>query len=230
MAVPIPQYLRQIGVFRSAKDENLTFSIRCTCGGETFTLLKNVPKKAKLSKEDREKVSATKKWEREFYKRIAGLPFRCSISDQCLEDGGRKITVSRRSKNGGIYETHTFKKGGIPLGFNEMNALCPEDYTVIIKAVCDRCKKEHLIFDSRVHGCDAAENDKKDLEEYLFKTRNERVTVEISIKNYWDFEDVEGNGNEGFTAGGYSDMFNYISIRAVTADGKKLNVHRDELG
>lgn len=101
---------------------------------------------------------------------------------------------------------------------------------------CIKCGKEHILFDSRIHGCDSADFDFIEILDYEFtekmfnKNKGKLYKVEISIKNYWDFEDIESNGNEGLTEEDYSVLYNYISIKAINEENKKIKVYSEELG
>ncbi|MCM1514401.1 MAG: hypothetical protein NC090_05370 [Anaeroplasma bactoclasticum] len=68
------------------------------------------------------------------------------------------------------------------------------------------------------------------IEKVFNKNRGKSYKVEILIKNYWDFDDVESNGNEGLTEDDYSILFGYISIKAINEDNKKIKVYSEELG
>ena len=51
--VPVPKYLRNIATKSKEKKENLTMNIRCLCGCNDFIFLKNIPKKAVLTAEQK---------------------------------------------------------------------------------------------------------------------------------------------------------------------------------
>ena len=93
-----------------------------------------------------------------------------------------------------------------------------------------------MLFDNRIHGCDSADFDLNEMLDYEFteKVFNKNIgnsyNVEISIKNYWDFDDVDSNGNEGLTEDDYSILFNYISIKAINDENKKIKVFSEDLG
>ena len=67
-------------------------------------------------------------------------------------------------------------------------------------------------------------------EKVFNKNKGKSYKVEISIKNYWDFEDIESNGNEGLTEEDYSVSYNYISIKAINEENKRIKVYSEELG
>ena len=93
-----------------------------------------------------------------------------------------------------------------------------------------------MLFDNRIHGCDSADFDLNEMLDYEFteKVFNKNIgnsyKVEISIKNYWDFDDVDSNGNEGLTEDDYSILFNYKSIKAINDENKKIKVFSEDLG
>ena len=68
------------------------------------------------------------------------------------------------------------------------------------------------------------------LKKVFNKNKDKSYKVEISIKNYWDFEDIESNGNEGLTEEDYSVLYNCISIKAINEENKIIKVYSEELG
>lgn len=68
------------------------------------------------------------------------------------------------------------------------------------------------------------------LKKVFNKNKGKLYKVEISIKNYWDFEDIESNGNEVLTEEDYSVLYNYISIKAINEEYKKIKIYSEELG
>ena len=60
-----------------------------------------------------------------------------------------------KSKDGEVVALFRTKQGDIPLSMEEIAEIEGDaGDTIIIKAECSKCKKEHLIFDSRIHGND----------------------------------------------------------------------------
>lgn len=244
--IPIPKYLRNIATKIKEKNENLTMHINCECGNDNFLFLKNIPKKAILTAEQKRLVKASDKWYWEEFYPLLYSP-NCAAYYDYPELGYREMIVYN---NKGI-EKRKFDKeidkdrilyyykinyGEFPLSIEEQNKINPIDYTVIIKVKCIKCGKEHILFDSRIHGCASADFDFKEMLDYEFtekvfnKKKGKSYKVEISIKNYWDFEDIESNGNEGLTEEDYSVLYNYISIKAINGENKKIKVYSEDLG
>jgi hypothetical protein len=223
--VLIPKYLREIAEIVDCKTEKLTVRIKCPCGCGGFFVLKNIPKKVKVSKEIAEKIRLSKKWWNEvLYKNENVKRFRGDFSSQISITYGKRNTL-----------VHRFKEGEVPLSEEAMYELQPTDINVVFKAVCANCKKEYLLFDNRIHGNDAADFKPLETEEYAFKRKkigggDAPAELLVAIENFWDFDDIEDNGNEGLTADDYSEMFNGIKIYAVNADGKKIKVYFEDLG
>ena len=139
--------------------------------------------------------------------------------------------------NSKILEYFRIPKGEVPLSMEEISEIEGADYTIIIKAVCTKCKKEHLIFDSRIHGNDAADfKSDKPLQEYKFRpfkingATDVPAQIQVSIKNYWNLADIESNGNPGLTADDYSEMFNQIKIEAIVNEAKPKVIINEDLG
>ena len=244
--IPIPKYLKNIATKIKEKNENLTMHINCECGNDNFLFLKNIPKKVILTDEQRRLIKASEKWWWDEYYPYIESPNRAAFYEY-PELGYREIFIYNER---GI-EDRKFDKvidkerivryfklnyGEFPLDNKEINQLNPIDYTTIIKVKCSKCGKEYMLFDNRIHGCDSADFDLNEMLDYEFteKIFNKNIgnsyKMEISIKNYWDFNDVDSNGNEGLTEDDYSILFNYISIKAINGENKKIKVFSEDLG
>ena len=244
--IPIPKYLKNIATKTKEKNENLTMRINCECGNDNFLFLKNIPKKVILTDEQKRLIKASEKWWWDEYYPYIESPNRAAFYEY-PELGYREIFIYNER---GI-EDRKFDKvidkerivryfklmyGEFPLDIKEINQINPIDYTTIIKVKCSKCGKEYMLFDNRIHGCDSADFDLNEMLDYEFteKVFNKNIgnsyKVEISIKNYWDFDDVDSNGNEGLTEDDYSILFNYISIKAINDENKKIKVFSEDLG
>lgn len=243
--IPVPEYLREIATKVKEKNESLTMHICCQCGCDDFIFLKNITKKAILSDEQKKLIKASEKWWRTEYYPFIQTPNR-AVFYEYPEFGYREIFIydERGIKNKKfdkeidkekIVRYFKLNYGEYPLDQKEINNINPTDYTVIIKAKCSKCSKEHLLFDNRIHGCDSADFENREMQDYEFaekvfdKRKGKSYKAEISIKNYWDFDDVASNGNEGFTSDDYSVLFGYISIKAID-NNRKIKVYSEELG
>ena len=101
---------------------------------------------------------------------------------------------------------------------------------------CASCTEEYLLFDNRIHGNDAADFPPEELEEYSFRQKQigaadgNPTGIHVIIKNYWNCDGVSLNGNEGFTADDYSNMFGKIIIKAYIEGKKLVTIFSEELG
>lgn len=241
----IPKYLRCIATKIKENNERLTMSICCDCGNDNFILFKNIPKKAILSNDKKRLIKKSEKWWHDEYDSYIEWPI-CGAFYEYPELGYREVFVYNKrgiedrkfdkelDKNR-VVKYFKLKYGEFPLSIKEINEMNPKDYTIIIYAKCSKCGKKHLLFDSRIHGCDAVEFSLNEILDYEFKEKvfNKNVgksyKIEISIKNYWGFDDIESNGNDGLTIDDYSILFNHIAIKAIDEE-KKIKVYSEELG
>ncbi|MCM1260420.1 MAG: hypothetical protein NC182_05755 [Prevotella sp.] len=244
--IPIPKHLKKIATKIKEKNESLTMHICCQCGCDDFVFLKNISKKTVLTNEQKKLIKASEKWWWTEYYPLIGAPNR-AVFYEYPELGYKEIFIyNERETENRKFDKEIDKErivryfklnyGEFPLDQKEINQINPIDYTTIIKVKCSKCGKEHLLFDNRIHGCDSADFDlnKRVNYEFIEKVFNKNIgksyKVEILIKNYWDFDDVESNGNEGLTEDDYSILFGYISIKAINEDNKKIKVYSEELG
>ena len=102
----------------------------------------------------------------------------------------------------------------------------------VIKAKCLNCEKEHVIFDSRIHGYDAmtGEKDRKTMEyEPHFKLKcKEAVSLEVKIENDESLEEFKDNTALNFTEEQYSDAFGWIAVYRINSNGKKAKIFDSE--
>lgn len=200
--MPIPNYLKHLAVFEKQKDTWTCFSIKCPCGCEKFTIYENY-----LTKEE-------KALEKPYYDALAEMytldMSRRTTRDEnglqhtwrLLEDGSRKeIIVPARPFFSGITS---------------------------IKIKCVECGKEHLIFDSRIHGYDGmtSELTQETLTyepHFKLKCKN-AVSLQIKIENDETFEEFLNLTGLDFSEKQYSDSFGWIIIYKVDEKGKKTKI------
>lgn len=222
-----PKYLRGYAEPLENKGKRLAVKIKCVCKCDKFLVLKNIPKKSF----DKDLFYENDNW----YKTIErGYPFppddNYRMSEhyfwqkKFFEQDGWYLRIYRAKD---LHENKYDHANTVPIkefffNYDRPNDELPinphdprlqeSDYTVIIKAVCANCGKEYLLFDNRTHGNDAADFEPEKLDEYAFKKKkignaDEPVELLMAIKNFWDFDDIESNGNEGLTADDYSEMY-----------------------
>lgn len=243
MSIKVPKYLRKISKDINISGSKIAFSINCECGCDTFQLLENIPLKAKISREDEGKIRATRKWEKEVFDKFLSelkIPYRYTSKEEgeyreikVYEWDGSIESVWEKNTDFVPLKVFRIKKGEVPLSRSEINKLCPQDRNKVFKVICSVCEKEYLLFDNRIHGNDAADFKPKGLEDYEYKILKQIdiAKINITLENYWDFENIESNGNEGLTADDYSEMFGCIKIEVVNSiSAKKIKVYSEDLG
>jgi hypothetical protein len=231
MYLIVPEYLRVIATKIDILKENGIFSLKCNCDCESFSLLKNRPHKSDITREDAQKIKLTKKWWRDLDENpnIIGVTVNNSGTKQIITLKLREIDSNGQPHK--TTRTIIVTAGNIPLDSSELAQLAKRDDTVILKAKCSACGKEHLLFDSRIHGNDAADFKPEKLEDYAFRQlKGLPAQIQIHIKNFWDLEDIESNQNPELTADDYSEMFGYIKIISTDQSGKKKIIYSSELG
>lgn len=241
----IPKHLRNIASINREKDENLTLDIKCPCGCNKFIIYKNILTKPILEKDVKNKIR--KSWE--WYDKVLD-PLITNLYSAAYynfpEEGYREIIVydsrnmytkfDKEKDKSRIIKCFKINDGEVPLDIKEINRLQPYDDTIIIKITCQDCNKEYILFDNRIHGNDVADFNNDELKEYDFrekvinKKKGHSYKIRVFIKNYWDFENLEINGNEGLSFDDYSDMFGYIKIQAIDDNEKKYIIYSEELG
>lgn len=246
----IPNYLKDIIITDYLDQYTGKFKIKCLCGCEKFFLYKNIKKKVKISKEDRKRIKETEIWKDEVLWPLITNYGDCRKSQSAVyidhpEDKYREIVVydstDLKTKfdiikdKERIFKIFKVNYGEIPLSVSEINAIKKEDVNIIIKIKCSYCNREHILFDSRIHGCDAADFINNELEDYDFKELKingeygKSYNVNITIKNYWDNEE-SNNFNEACMMIDYSNLFNYIKIQVTNETIKKKIIFSEELG
>jgi hypothetical protein len=211
-----------------------------------FQILKNIPQKLKVKMSDdiKKKFDKTKSKQKEFNKFLANGQYGLIGYFSTIDEEGNECRVIMKSEDilkysnkknvpeEKVIKTFKFEKKET-LNLGEYLKLCPTDYNIIYKCKCSNCDNEYLLFDSRLHGNDAVE-DKAELNEYEYKLKKvdgnfEPKKIRITIRNDWDFDDVESNGNPDIATNDYADMISSIRIDAIS-EGKKVKVYNEELG
>lgn len=244
--IPIPKHLKEIAEVSNQKNESLVLRIICSCGCNKFQVLKNLKKKIEISKEEKKRIRDSLKWYEEvLYPMVTNSPLKAaylgydkddfreiviySSSDNSLAKFNKNTDVSK------VVKSFRIKKGDIPLDWSEINSLQPIDEALILKVVCDSCRKEYILFDNRIHGNDVADFEQNNFDDYDFReikikgTDGKATEIFVTIKNYWDFENLSEYGNEELTLDDYSNMFGHIKVQA-NINGKKVLVYSEELG
>ncbi len=201
MSVPIPHYLNDIAILEKQKDTWVHFTVKCSCESDRFLVYEN-----HLNKEE-------KALERPYYDKLTEIY--CSNS--------RRITI--KDENGKI---HYWKA----LEDSKEEIVIPEkpyfSGITVIKAKCADCGKEHLIFDSRIHGYDGITGEEtKEAMEYEphFRLKCKGiVSLSLKIENSESFEEFSEDYDLGFTEEQYSNAFSWIMIYRTDEKGKKTKI------
>ena len=98
----------------------------------------------------------------------------------------------------------------------------------MIKVSCTACGKEHLLFDSRIHGYDGmtGEHTQEVLDykpHFKLKCKN-AVSLEMKVENDESHEAFKENTAIGFTKEQYSDAFGWMVIYKTDEKGKKSKI------
>ena len=132
MSVPIPHYLTDLAVLEKQTDTRTSFSIRCTCGCNQFFVYENHFSKGELA---------------------AIKPY-CEAMAEV--HSGQNVTMTR-DENGSCHYWRLLEpqKGSEGTREEILVPRCPFFAGItVVKALCASCSKEHVVFDSRIHGYD----------------------------------------------------------------------------
>ena len=213
----IPKHFRMLACDLRAKKGAVTFRLRCDCGNETFYARQGRSTAGKRAEAE---------WERYWhkYKWVPIFSF-CSATE-------------RKSGRPYIYGRTFF---GIRVGRFYTDQLRVKDFC-FVKITCEKCQKEHAVFDSRVHGYDAIAEacdaeiavtrgvtETSDGEEVSLRRlcKGKACTLEVALTYsvpHEDFrEDFRGALGETATDEAYAEAFSTIALSAVV-DGKRRKV------
>ncbi|MBR6430313.1 MAG: hypothetical protein IKS27_03785 [Oscillospiraceae bacterium] len=164
--IAVPAYLTSFAdSIRTAK-ETLSFDIKCTCGCGSFKLVKN-------------SHTAEEKKTLEEY-------------EQSLPKTGWHTIYGGIDENGKPY-SYIRKL----FFFKKYIEFPPEPFFVnikVVKAICESCKKEIILFDSRLNGYDSQESTDEELEydPYFKKSNSQCCGVSVKLEQFED-ENIDPN-------------------------------------
>lgn len=194
--IPIPEYLKQYAIEPKQKDNHISFKLRCSCGGETFHVLeKDYTNDEKiLIKEYKESIPNT----------------------------GWHTIYGGLDANGKPYQyikvLGVFKKQiTLPQApvFMDVN---------VIKAICPKCQKEIVLFDSRYHGYEGMTSPDEEAKKYIphYKQRDNKLyQIKVAVENEPSLEAFNVGINEQCTFEFYSNSFGWICIHGLDENGKE---------
>lgn len=246
----IPKYLKNIVIVEKLEQYSGSFKIKCICGCDKFILYKNIKKRPKISKENQKKIRETEMWKDKVFSPLVTNYGDCRKSQAAAfidhpKENYREIVIydctdlitkfDLIKDKDRIVKIFKVNYGEVPLSVAEINAIKKYDFNTIIKAKCSLCNKEHTLYDSRIHGCDAIDFNNFELEEYDFKEMKIKgetgiaYNVTIDIKNFWDDNEKIDFTNDNINVD-FSNMINYIKIQVTNESTYKKTVFSEELG
>ena len=190
----VPNYLVSIAD-RIKEKKNLTaFHLKCLCGNNTFLLAK--------SKNEEDKGNSFDKYWDSFRLPIFSL-------ETAIDKNGERY----------VYGTTFF---GIRIGKFYIKDLPKFNMRRIIKATCNQCGTQFIVFDSQYHGYNAlTENEQQVVSEFasqfIYTKNPKEVFIELRTDlSYDEFSDEFGENMEK-----YSNAFGNIEIYILTKGRKK---------
>ena len=205
----LPAHLREIAHNAIKRKENLCFDLKCTCGNETFKIMKGKTHEEKQFEEE---------WNN-YWKKYRFVPI-FSFADSTERKSGKRYTYGNT-----FFGIRVGKLYDEDLHF--VKDLC------VVKAVCPNCSKEFVLFDNRKHGYDALSDildeqqfgkagvpfaDEKNLK-FRNSCKGKEGTITVAIQNYLPLDDFYETFGENASDETYSIAFSWINIIA-TVDNK----------
>lgn len=228
MAVPVPEYLKQIAKITKEKPSFIILDLICTCGCTDFYVYQN-----KKNPDDEKK-------EKELEQKLSKRPL-LSLTDWVDKTDGKRYWLKR----------NLFGKIVVKVPAPEFAGGDWRDHNVI-KIKCDKCGQEHIIFDNKKHGYDAFadEFDKKhgcyafadeekrecsceaiEFSQKKFKGSKDNLAgIRIQIRNSSSLDEFlegeEGNVSEKEHSNAFSDITIYGNVKDL--NGKKVDIFSEE--
>jgi hypothetical protein len=222
VSVPIPKYLDKIAKIKKTKRELIECDLVCGCGSDVFSVYKNC-----FSQED---MSRAEEWRKKHNKYWRFRRLLC----------GGKYTFERDKDTGKIYKIGLFSSlFGIKIG-----KFCFDDASnldlAVIKVKCGNCRKEHIVFDNRIHGYDgfcgspAIDTEYNDIR---FERKTEKNSeeslyrVSINIRNDETFDKfIEVCCEADITFEQYTNAFGDIEIMLYPTEilGREICFYAEE--
>lgn len=194
--IPTPDYLKQYSSKQTQKGNLLSFKLKCSCGCESFTIL------------EKNYTNDEKRLIKEYEDSLPKIGWH-SIHGE-LDSAGKPCHYIKIL---GIFKKHiTFPPTPV---FMEVN---------VVKAICLKCQKEIVLFDSRYHGYEGMIANDEEAKKYipLFKQRgNGSYNIIVTIENEPSLEAFIENLNEQCSYEFYSNSFSCICIYGLDNNGKK---------
>lgn len=194
--VPLPEYLKQYALEKKQKGNRCSFKVKCTCGCETFTVLKK-----NYTNDEKQLI-------KEYEASIPNTGWHTIHGG--IDSNGNPYSYIRIL---GIFRKYV--KFPAPPIFMEID---------VIKAKCALCQNEIVLFDSRYHGYNGMTFNDEEVKKYIphFKQRgNKLYHIEITIENEPSLEAFNEVIGEQCSLDFYSNSFSWIGIYGLDENGKK---------
>lgn len=203
--VPIPEHIKEFAIFQSKKRTTVSFSLRCSCGGERFSIVENC-----LTKEEKDLCKPYyDALDRVFLERDFGLTYTVGENGdghywQLLSKDGtqrREIVVPKKPLCAGI---------------------------TVIKAVCPACGREIPVFDSRKNGYDGmTSTDEAALryEPQLRQKGKKCYQLLLTVENEPSLEEFQEATGEQCSFEFYSDAYSWLKIDGIDENGRKRKLY-----
>lgn len=208
----VPVYLKEIAYNCVQKKKSVIFDLKCTCGNETFKLMKGKTNELKKREEQ---------WDK-YWKKYRFIPI-LAFGDAIERKSGKRYWFGRTFFDIRIGKFYTDDSPAVM-------DLC------VVKAICSNCGKEHILFDNRNHGYDTLSEivDTQRLgvvgmpfaDESLLKFRacqSKNCSVKVAVQNTLTMEDFYETFGDDATEECYSLAFSWITIIS-TNEGKSRTV------
>lgn len=208
----IPQHLISISELSKQSNNSLILDIKCQCGNSKFKVFKNIPLESE--KESNEK------WITLINKR-----FRKGNIEQYSDQNG-EVFIVRKNLFGKVIDKE--KLHDMPR-YSNVN---------IIKIICSECKKEHVLFDNRIHGYNSFVDgiksctyDNISFKQKTFKgSLNNLLEIKVRINIDSSVEEFKSEVNLDITLEEYSNAYSDITVfgNIVDVHYKKVVVYSEE--
>jgi len=213
MAMLIPKYLEDIATEISSNHYSIFLDIKCICGNDEFELSKNNRNKEKELEYDLWIQDQEHYWKNIHPHVYSTVPY-VDKKDGKMYEYGRTIF-------------------GIRIGKYCIEDKPEYDRTCIIKAICSKCGKEHIILDNRLYGIDAFLNKKPKKDELTFhkyrhfESLDQIFKLQIEANYDFSFDKLQRKLKTDLNLRTYSNLFTKINIFGFVHNNKKILIHSE---
>ena len=215
MPLVIPEYLNSIAKITESKMFSINFDITCDCGNNNFTITKNKKDREKEAEYDMWLYNKEMFWKKRFWMIYSTVPY-VDKNDGKLYEYGKTVFGIRIGK---------FCLSDGPKYFK----------TNVIKAICPKCKKEHVLFDNRLYGLKANSALEKDEKEIRFtnfnhyESKDQIFRISIEIINDYSNKELSKKMSKKIEINEHNNLFTKINIYGEIGEtNKKIMIHSEE--